>query len=57
VRIELNKIRNVSDRVIIINHMTLGRGEEMPVINEDLLESTEVKALLAKRDIEVIHRK
>jgi hypothetical protein len=29
----------------------------MPVINEDLLESAEVKALLASGDIEVIRRK
>jgi hypothetical protein len=53
----LNKIRNVSDRIIIINQMTLGRGAEMPVINEELLESAEVKALLASGDIEVIRPK
>lgn len=53
----MNKIRNISDRIIIINQMTLSPKAEMPVINEDLLESAEVKALLANKDIEVIHRK
>jgi len=53
----LNKIRNVSNRLIIIDKITLPPGGETPLINEDLLESAEVKALLANRDIEVIHQK
>jgi hypothetical protein len=48
------KIRNVRDRPVIINYMTLSPGEEMPVIDENLLDSADVKALLAKGDIEVI---
>ena len=50
----MTKIRNVSDRTVIIHYMTLPPGAEMPVIDDKLLESADVKALLAKGDIEVI---
>ena len=50
----MTKIRNISDHVIIIHYTTLGSGEAMPVLDEGLLESEDVQALIAAGDIEVI---
>jgi len=50
----LKKISNTSDYPVIINYTTLSPGEKMPVIDEDLLSSEDVKTLLARGDIEVV---
>lgn len=51
----LRKIRNVSDRPVIIQSMTLSPAEEMPVLDEGILESAEVETLLAAGEIEIIN--
>jgi hypothetical protein len=50
----LIKIHNISDQPVIIKYMTLGSGQEMPVLDESLLESVDVQTLLAAGEIEVI---
>lgn len=50
----MTKIRNISDHPVIINYATLAPGGEMPVIDEDLLESVDVNTLLDRGEIEVI---
>jgi hypothetical protein len=50
----MTKIRNITDHPVIIRSMTLPPGDEMPVIDEGLLESAEVKTLIDAGDIEII---
>jgi hypothetical protein len=50
----LKKIRNISDHPVIIRYSTLSPGEEMPAIDEGLLDSDDVKTLLETGEIEVI---
>jgi hypothetical protein len=49
------KIRNTTDRAVVIRSMTLGPGEEMPVLDEGLLESPEVATLINAGEIEVVN--
>jgi hypothetical protein len=50
----LKRIRNISNDPVIIRYSTLSPQEEMPVIDEDLLNSVDVKTLLETGQIEVI---
>jgi hypothetical protein len=51
----LKKIRNSSSHPVIIRYSTLSPGEEMPVLDEDLFDSVEVKTLIERGEIEVIN--
>jgi len=53
----VKRIRNVSNRVdevIVVNKMTLGPGEDTPLVDPELLESEEVKQLLDTGIIAII---
>jgi hypothetical protein len=50
----LKRIHNLSDELVVINFMTVPPQQEMLVIDEDVLESDDVKALLKAGKIVVI---
>jgi hypothetical protein len=52
----MKQIRNVSNELIIIGHLTLFPGEAVDVLNEDLLETDEVKHLLEERRIAILKK-
>jgi hypothetical protein len=50
----VKKIRNVSDELVVINKMTLPKGHEMPVLDPQLLGSSEVRQLLNSGSIVIV---
>ena len=50
----MKRIRNVSDRLIVVNQWTLAAGEDMPLVDPELMESEEVKQLLDTGIIAII---
>ena len=51
----MTKIRNIADHTVIIQALTLGPGEEMPVIDKTLLKSAEVMTLIKAGDIKIVN--
>jgi hypothetical protein len=50
----VKKIRVLTPFPVVINNMTVDAAHPMDVWNEEVLESGEVKALLAQNKIEVL---
>jgi hypothetical protein len=50
----MKKIRALTDKIIVINSMTIDRGHPMDVWNEEILDSQEVKELLNSKKIEIV---
>jgi len=50
----MKKIRVLTDHVLVLNKMTVARGQEIEVWNEEILESNEVKQALQMKQIEIL---
>lgn len=50
----MKKIRVLTDHVLVINKMTVARGQEIEIWNEEVLKSDEVRHALETRQIEII---
>ena len=50
----MKKIRVLTDHVLVLNKMTVARGQEIEVWNEEVLESAEVKNALQAKQIEIL---
>lgn len=50
----MKKIRVLTDHVLVLNKMTVARGQEIEVWNEEVLESDEVKNALQAKQIEIL---
>jgi len=50
----MKKIRVLTDHVLVLNKMTLNKGQEIEVWNEEVLESIEVKNALQAKQIEIV---
>jgi hypothetical protein len=50
----MKKIRVLTDHVLVLNKMTVSRGQEIEVWNDDVLNSDEVKRAMETKQIEII---
>lgn len=51
----MKKIRVLTEHVLVLNKMTVARGQEIEVWNEEVLESEEVKQALLAKQIEILN--
>jgi hypothetical protein len=50
----MKKIRVLTNHVLILNKMTVAKGQEIEVWNEEVLESNEVKNALQAKQVEIL---
>ena len=50
----MKKIRVLIDHVLVLNKMTVSKGQEIPVWNEEILETDEVKNAVQAKQIEIV---